>query len=134
MNWKLIFTLSLFGLAMAFATVFWIPVKSEWIFWLPIFIICALVIARKTSGNDFLHGFMVGLFNCFWILAVHLILYHTYKGIHPEMAAMNVNLPLHNHPRILMIIIGIVIGVLSGVVLGLFTFLAGLVIRRKNAH
>lgn len=33
MNWKLIFQLSLFGLAMAFATVFWMPsiVNSVWI-------------------------------------------------------------------------------------------------------
>ena len=34
MKWKLIFLLSLFGLAMAFATVFWIPSMIEPVFWL----------------------------------------------------------------------------------------------------
>lgn len=132
MNWKLIFTLSLFGLAMAFITVFWVPVKSEWMFWLPIFIICAFLIARYTSENAFLHGFMVSLFNCFWILVIHLLLYHTYKTIHPEMADMNANMPLHGHPRILMVIFGILIGVLSGLVLGLFAYLASLIMRKRN--
>ena len=46
MNWKLIFGLSLFGLAMAIATVFVIPSKIEPFFWLAIFIICAIVIAK----------------------------------------------------------------------------------------
>lgn len=51
MNWKLIFQLSLFGLAMAFATVTWIPSNIEPIFWLAIFIICAYLIATKCSAK-----------------------------------------------------------------------------------
>ena len=47
MNWKLIFGLSLFGLAMAFATVFVIPSNVEPLFWLAIFIVCAVVIAKR---------------------------------------------------------------------------------------
>jgi uncharacterized membrane protein len=36
MNWKLIFLLSLFGLAMAIATVFVIPSNIEPLFWRPV--------------------------------------------------------------------------------------------------
>ncbi len=54
MNWKLILQLSLFGLAMAFATVFFIPSKVEPLVWLAIFIACAYVIATKAPGKSFL--------------------------------------------------------------------------------
>lgn len=40
MDWKLIFQLSLFGLAMAVATVYVIPSNIEPVFWLVIFLIC----------------------------------------------------------------------------------------------
>jgi hypothetical protein len=55
-NWKLIFQLSLFGLAMAIATVYWIPQNVEPFFWLVIFIICAYLIAKRCSDKYFLHG------------------------------------------------------------------------------
>ena len=40
MNWKLIFLLSLFGLAMGIATVYVIPSRLEPMFWLAISILC----------------------------------------------------------------------------------------------
>ncbi|MGA3051148.1 MAG: hypothetical protein ABSE00_04425, partial [Chitinispirillaceae bacterium] len=56
MNWKLILQLSLFGLAMAIATVFIILSKIEPFFWLAIFALCAYVIARQAPDRYFLHG------------------------------------------------------------------------------
>ena len=78
MNIKLIFQLSLFGLAMAFATLFWIPLNYEPFFWLIIFIICAYLIAKKCFEKYFLNGFLVSIVNCIWITAAHLIFFHTY--------------------------------------------------------
>ena len=60
MNWRLILMLSLFGLAMALATVWVIPSTVEPIFWLVIFIICAVIIARQVPARHFLHGLLVG--------------------------------------------------------------------------
>jgi len=74
MNTKLIFQLSLFGLAMAIATVFWIPSNIEPIFWVVIFIICAYLIAKKSTGKYFLHGLLVSIVNSVWITAAHIIL------------------------------------------------------------
>ncbi len=51
MNWNLIFKLSLFGLAMGIATVYWIPSNIEPYFWLVIFIICAYAIAKNCQEN-----------------------------------------------------------------------------------
>lgn len=53
MNWNLVFGLSLFGLVMAFATVFVIPSKIELVFWLVIFLICAVLIARRLPSRQF---------------------------------------------------------------------------------
>jgi hypothetical protein len=50
MNWKLIFQLSLFGLAMGIATVFVIPSNIEPAFWLVIFLICAYLIAKQSPA------------------------------------------------------------------------------------
>src|SRR2546430_17102735 len=67
LDWRLILELSLFGLAMAVATVFVIPSSVEPIFWLAIFVVCAYLIAKRAPGKFFLHGFLVSLVNCFWI-------------------------------------------------------------------
>ena len=88
MNLKLIFQLSLFGLAMGLATVFWIPSASEPVYWLVIFVISAYFIALKSSGKYFMSGFWVSIANCIWITAAHIIFYHTYIAGHTQEADM----------------------------------------------
>ncbi|PWT78654.1 MAG: hypothetical protein C5B59_01325 [Bacteroidetes bacterium] len=131
MNWRLIFQLSLFGLAMAFATVYWIPSRIEPFFWLVIFIFCAYQIATKCSGHYFLNGFMVSIFNCVWITGVHIFLYHTYRANHPEMDSMTSRMPMPNHPRLFMLLVGPLFGISFGIVLGLFSSVASRLVRKK---
>ena len=131
MNWKLIFQLSLFGLVMAVATVFWIPSKIEPVFWLIIFVICAYLIAKNCSGKYFLHGFLVSLVNCVWITAAHVLFFTTYMANHPEMRTMSAQMPLQSHPRLMMLIMGPFFGVIFGLVLGLFAFIAGKIIKKS---
>jgi hypothetical protein len=119
-NWKLIFQLSLLGLAMAFATVFWIPQNIEPAFWLVIFIISAWLIAKICSGKFFVNGFLVSMVNSVWITAVHIAFFDTYMANHPDMGPDE-----HQFGRLLMIIMGPVIGALSGIILGIFAFIAG---------
>jgi hypothetical protein len=63
LDFKLILMLSLFGLVMAVATVFVVPPKLEPALWLPIFVACAILIARAGVPRPFLHGFLVSLVN-----------------------------------------------------------------------
>jgi len=128
MNWKLIFALSLFGLAMGIATVYVIPSNIEPICWLVIFIICAIVIARVQPARHFLHGLMVGIVNSIWITGAHVLLFDAYIANHAKEAAMMHNMPLA--PRAMMCVVGPVIGVVSGVILGLFAWIAGKLIRK----
>jgi hypothetical protein len=131
MNWKLIFQLSIFGLVMAFATVFWIPSNIEPLFWLAIFIISAYLIAKRSSGKYFLHGLCVSLVNSVWITAAHIILINSYAANHPQEAEMLTKMPMPNSPRLMMLITGPIIGLISGLVLGLFSFIASKIMKKK---
>jgi hypothetical protein len=133
MNWKLIFSLSLFGLAMAIATVYVIPSNTEPFCWLVIFIICAWIIAKRCSGKYFLHGLMVSLVNSVWITAAHIILFHTYITNHPQEATMMEKMPMPASPRITMALIGPVVGLVSGIILGLFSLIASKIIHKNNS-
>lgn len=130
MNWKLIFLLSLFGLAMGIATVFVIPSNIEPLFWLVIFIICAVIIARRVPSRHFLHGLLVGIVNSIWVTGAHVLLFDAYIANHAREAAMMQNSPLP--PRAMMLIVGPCIGVVSGIVLGLFAWIASKFIRRTQ--
>lgn len=132
MNWKLIFSLSLFGLAMAIATVYVIPSNIEPFFWLVIFIICAFIIARRCSSKYFLHGLLVSLVNSVWITAAHVILFHTYIENHPQEATMMEKMPMPTSPRLMMIIMGPIIGFISGLVLGLFSLIASKIVKNNS--
>ena len=131
MNWKLIIGLSMFGLAMAVATVFVIPANIEPLFWLVIFAICAYAIAKRASGRYFLHGLLVSIVNSAWITAAHILLFGRYIVNHQAEAAMMQSMPLPDSPRLMMAMMGPVIGVASGIVLGLFSIVAA---RLSGAH
>src|SRR5438105_4461255 len=124
MNWKLIFGLSLFGLAMAIATVFVIPSNIEPIFWLIILVVCAGLIARFQATRHFVHGLLVGIVNSIWVTGAHILFFSAYIANHPKEAAMMKNMPLPSSPQLMMALTGPVVGVVSGVVLGLFAFIA----------
>ena len=126
--------LSLFGLAMAIATVAWIPEKVEGIFWLIIFLINAYFLAKNLDDKYFLNGFMVSIFNCVYIVALHVLFYKIYMEHHPDMAQMMAKKKMHffnEHPRIGMIITGPFIGIALGLVQGLFAWLASKVFKKS---
>ena len=119
MNWKLILQLSLFGLVMGVATVFFISSSVEPFCWLVVFLISAYAIARGARGRPFLHGVCVGLANSVWVTGAHILLVDQYLARHAREAAMS-SMPMPTHPRLMMALMGPVIGLLSGIVLGIF--------------
>lgn len=124
MNWKLIFRLSLFGLTMAIATVYFIPSNIEPICWLAIFVVCAYLIAKNCTGKFFLNGLLVSLFNAVWVTATHILLFDTYIANHSQEAAMMSKMAISVNPKLMMLITGPLIGIVSGLILGLFAFIA----------
>jgi hypothetical protein len=131
MNWKLILQLSLFGLAMGLATVFFIPSNVEPLGWLVIFVICAYLIATRAGGKPFLHGLALGVANSVWVTACHVLLFDQYIVNHPREAAMMATMPMPDSPRLMMTLTGPVVGVISGIVLGLFALVASKLTSRR---
>lgn len=128
MNWKLIFSLSLFGLAMAVATLFGLGVLEP-LLWLAVFLIYAWVIATRGPGKYFLHGFLVSIVNSIWITIIHAAFFDTYIKNNPQMVK---GVPPGINPRVLIIVMGPIVGALLGVIAGLFAFIASKIVRRNQ--
>jgi hypothetical protein len=130
MNWKLIILLSSFGLAMAVATVFFVPPNIEPAFWLVIFLVCAAIIARQVTARHFLHGLCVSLLNSVWITSAHIVFFDMYIAGHPQEAAMAAKM---SFPRLMMVATGPVVGLVSGCILGLLAYIASKVVKPAAA-
>ena len=130
MNWKLILQLSMFGLAMGLATVFFIPSTIEPAFWLAIFLVSAYLIAKQCASKRFLHGLLLGIANSVWITAAHVLLFDRYIASHAREAEMMKAVPLP--PQVMMIVSGPFAGIVFGAIIGLLALVAGKVVK-KNA-
>lgn len=131
MDWRLLFGLSLFGLAMGVATVFVIPSNVEPVFWLFIFIACAYLIARNRPDRHFLHGLLLGIVNSVWVTGAHIAFFSQYIANHPKEAAMMSSMPLPDSPRLMMACIGPIIGIISGVIIGVLAYVAGRLVKPR---
>jgi len=126
MNWKLILTLSMFGVAMAVASLFGVGL-FEFVLWLAIFVLYAVIIAKRAPGKYFLHGFLVSVVNSIWVTAIHATFFSTYVKNDPQMAQ---GTPPGMNPRIIMIVAGPIVGAVMGVVAGLFAVVASKTLKR----
>ncbi len=133
MKWKLVFLLSVFGLAMAFGTISLVHVKLELVCWLVIFIISAYLIAKNCINRYFVHGFLVGLLNCVWFTAIHVFYFHTYMAHHVRMAKKIADMTISNHPLRMMAIMGIGFGIVLALILGLLAFIASKLVKKPVA-
>ncbi len=107
---------------MGIATVFVIPSNIEPLFWLAIFLACAVIIARKAPGKPFLHGLCTSLVNSVWITSAHVLFFDDYVARHAQEAAMMTSMPFPG--RVMMLLTGPVVGLVSGCVLGLIAIIA----------
>lgn len=133
-NWRLVFGLSLFGLAMAITTIAVIPSQMEPVFWLVIFLFCANVIGRRAREHSFIHGLLVGIANSVWVTAAHVTFFHQYLAHHAREAAMMSSMPMPDRPRLMMLLIGPMVGIISGVIIGLLALVSGRLFGRREAQ
>jgi hypothetical protein len=128
MNWKLIFVLSIAGVIDAIASAYGLLGKAEPVFWVLVWVLYALVIARKTTSRRFLHGFTVSVLNGIWIGLIHSAMVETYSANNPEMMESYRQMPgflSAMPPGTVMLIMGPVIGALTGLIAGGLAALAG---------
>jgi hypothetical protein len=130
LKWRLIFELSLLGLLMGFATVWFIPFKSEIYFWLIIYIYSAYRIGNIHRGNYFLHGFLVSVLNGCWYALVHVFFYHEFIAFHPEELSLFQLLSLEQSPKFATLVTGPLFGAGFGLLVG--TLSMGAYLLRKK--
>ena len=119
MNWKLIFALALFGVAMGAASLMGWTQGIEWVLWLVIFVVSAWFIARKAASRHLLHGFMVGLLNGIIHAIIQAAFINTYLANNVQMAEQFGNIPGGLPPLLFVLLSGPFIGVVSGAIVGL---------------
>jgi len=118
MNWLLIGSLSLLGIAMGVLSVLGhdhFGVAGA--LWFCIAIACALVIARRAPSRPFLHGFAVGVLDGLEHVIAYAGFHATDLADDPD-AARGVAQPGERYPRLLILIFSVVIGLSYGLVLG----------------
>ncbi len=124
MNWKLIFGLSLFGLAMAIATVYFIPPGPEPIFWLLLIIFWAYKVGKECEEKYFLQGFILSAVNGVWVTGIHLLLFADYAATHgKELARYDKIAEGLTVPQAILIVDPLT-WLASGLILGLFSVIA----------
>ena len=132
MNWKLIFTLSSFGVAMGVVSLFGLTGRMEPLLWLAIFILYAYWIAAHAKSRHFLHGVLVSVVNGVWVSVIHAAFSSTYFANNPEMLEGFRKLPKSLSPQSMMLITGPLIGAATGVIAGLLAVIAAKILARKS--
>jgi uncharacterized membrane protein len=134
MSWKLILGLSLFGLAMGFATVFALPPRNEPYAWIAIFVVCAYIIAKRAPSKYFLHGLCVSLMNSVWVTGAHVLLFDKYLAGHAREAMMAAKLAQIGTPKVVMAVTGPIVGLVSGIVLGLLAVILSKFVQSRHSE
>lgn len=132
MNWKLIFSLSLFGVAMGFASLTGWTQGIEWLLWLLIYLVSAWFIAQKAPAKHFLHGFVVGLLNGIVHAIIQAAFFDTYLASNAQVAEQFGNIPGGLPPLLFVLLSGPFIGVISGGILGLFAVIMMKLIKKDT--
>lgn len=127
MNWKVIIYCSLFGLAIAFATISFIPENVEPILWLFSYLGISYATAKHVGSRFFLHGFMVGLLCTLYTTAIHVGFLDTYLASHPMLTDQ---MPKGVGMRTAFAAMSIVIGMVSSLILGAMCYAAAKIAKK----
>jgi Mg/Co/Ni transporter MgtE len=122
MNWKLIFLLSFFGILVGIASIQGFTRGIEWLLWLIIALICAIVISKKQKSKIFAHGLLIGLFNGLLNGIIQAAFFTSYLMHNPESIEGFRQSPIN--PQIFVVFSGPIIGLIFGCAIGLFAIIA----------
>lgn len=130
MNWKLIFGLSLFGLAIGVSLLFGLGFIAT-LLWLIVFTICAWVIATRARGKYFLHGFLAGVISGVWFTLVQAYFLFDTSRNKPEMVEI---LPQGVSPQVMNLLVGLITAAVAGLIGGFFAFVAARILEQGYAR
>lgn len=121
MNWILIVMLGDFGLLMGIASVFGWSSGIETYLWIAIWILCAVLLAKRASGKVFLHGFLVGVIAALLNSVMTMAFFSTYILHNPKVEEAAGQMPEGFGMETALMISAPFIAAASGLILGLLT-------------
>ncbi len=114
MNWRLLVYLSFFGLAMALATVSFIPTNFELVLWIFVIGFSAYSVGKNCPEQTFMNGFILGIINTIYCVAFRIGFFQTYSSAHPELTNRFQDLSPMMVVSAYTVIVGIVLALLIG--------------------
>jgi uncharacterized membrane protein YGL010W len=132
MNWRLILSLSAFGLIMGIASVLGWTKGIEGVLWGIIQLFCAVWIARRVAEKHFYHGLTVGLISGTVAPLIQFILFPIYVSNNPEFMESFTQAPAPVSPRYFPLVLAPLIGSASGLVLGLLAWAVGKIFKKAT--
>jgi hypothetical protein len=130
-NWKLVLGLSAFGPLMGLASVMGWTRNAEWAFWIAIFLLCAVVVARGVPSRRFSHGFLVGCIGGALSPLVQATLFSTYAAHNPEVVDSLQQSFGSLAPRTFVFVATPLIGLVFGLLQGLLAWVMGKLVARS---
>jgi len=128
MNWKLIVSLSLFGVAMGLTSLFGYTQGIELFLWIIIAGICGMLLAKKVQGKLFFHGLFVGILDGALSGIVQTLFFSTYIANNAEAIARFQDGTFSLSP-LFTLMTGLVVGLVYGGFLGGVAVLMGKVMK-----
>lgn len=123
MNWKIILGLSLFGILMGVLNVFGLTGGLEWLLWLIIALISAVVIEKSAPKLHVTSGFLVGFLDALFNGIITAIFWERYLLQNPDVLERLAQMPEGLAPEFFMLIASVLIGFVYGLFIGLVVFL-----------
>jgi len=135
MNWKLIFCLSLGGIALGLAKSYAI-VPEPAITWIPYVAVLAMtaIIAKKAHGKYFLHGFLACFFASLFVAATEYVLWDEYAAHNFPVVSqyMAISSQAGMLPKEMNAILTGGIGVMVSVSVGVLTLIVSMIVGTKK--
>lgn len=134
MNFRLVFMLSLTGVAVALATTTGLLHRGvETIVWLALCVVLSVLVALRAPSRPFVHGLFVGLLSAVLCQLVQAAMLDRYLANNPSAAEDWKRLPPGMSPRVVLVVLSPVIGAIYGVVIGTLAWLIARFVRRRPA-
>lgn len=138
MNIKVISALSILGIVLSVARIFWVSSSDETLYWIGIYVVAPFVIARFCQEKFFINGFVLAVLYSFFILIFQLYFYDEYVLRHASESVNSLQTEesyegfLSDSPKMNMIISIPFYGILKGVLLGFCAHIASFIVDRKE--
>jgi hypothetical protein len=123
LNYRLIFLLSLGGLALAALTLFSVKSSVEQVIWALMFTAYGYPVLKYGRENYFFHGLYAGLLNMLWMALVHTIWLPVYLSHHIGQGPFFVSLAKSPYPRLVVLLMELLKYSFTALVAGFFTYI-----------